>query len=96
MPTAFRPRIPFGPKAKIVKVVEALPPRPKADGQDQVEAVTGGSSEQRHHNPTPTNITAASVRQISSIEGYETRSKGRGWFRRELSVVPGTSPEDTT
>jgi hypothetical protein len=44
VPTAFKQRQPFGPSAKIVKVVEALPPRPEADGQidDQAEAVTGG------------------------------------------------------
>jgi hypothetical protein len=35
VPTAFKPKVPFGPKAHIVQV-EA-----QADGQDQAEAATG-------------------------------------------------------
>jgi excisionase family DNA binding protein len=48
IPTAFRPKQPFGPKAKIVDLshaIEALPPhedRADGQGQDHAEAVTGG------------------------------------------------------
>jgi excisionase family DNA binding protein len=31
IPAVFRPKQPFGPKAKIVTIVEALPPRPDQD-----------------------------------------------------------------
>jgi hypothetical protein len=48
VPTAFKPRVPFGPNARIVKV-EAPPPRPEAsgqaDGQDQAQAVKTGGGE---------------------------------------------------
>jgi hypothetical protein len=43
IPTAMRPRVPFGPKAKIVNVVEAQPSQQAEDNSEAVGQDTGVS-----------------------------------------------------